>query len=104
MRVIGRRGAYLRKGWKHGSTRQNPNHTAAPDLLHRDFAATAPNQKWVADLTRILTGEGVLWLASMRDAFSNRSSAGTAVPALRPSWCSARSTTRSCPATCATGS
>ena len=69
MRVNGRRGAYLRRGWKHGSTRQNPNHTAAPDLLHRDFAATAPNQKWVADLTRILTGEGVLWLASMRDGW-----------------------------------
>ena len=26
----------------------------------------------MADLTRILTGEGVLWLASIRDAFSNR--------------------------------
>jgi putative transposase len=72
MRANGRKGAYLRKGWKHGSTRQNPNHTAAPDLLGRDFAATAPNQKWVADLTRILTGEGILWLASVRDAFSNK--------------------------------
>ena len=70
MRVNGRQGAYLRKGWKHGSTRQNPRHTAAPDLLGRDFTATAPNQKWVADLTRILTGEGILWLASVRDAFA----------------------------------
>jgi putative transposase len=26
----------------------------------------------VADLTRIRTGEGVLWLASVRDAFSNK--------------------------------
>ena len=26
----------------------------------------------MADLTRIMTGEGVLWLASARDAFSNR--------------------------------
>ena len=72
MRVNGRRGAYLRKGWKTGSTRQNPRHTAAPDLLDRDFTATAPNTKWVADLTRILTGEGVLWLASVRDVFSNK--------------------------------
>lgn len=72
MRVNGRRGAYLRKGWKTGSTRQNPKHTAAPDLLDRDFTATAPNTKWVADLTRILTGEGVLWLASVRDVFSNK--------------------------------
>jgi putative transposase len=49
-----------------------PRHTAAPDLLGRDFTATRPNQKWVADITRILTGEGVLWLASVRDAFSNK--------------------------------
>jgi putative transposase len=72
MRENGRRGAYLRKGWKGGSTKQNPRHTAAPDLLDRDFTATAPNRKWVADLTRIPTGEGVLWLASVRDAFSNK--------------------------------
>jgi putative transposase len=72
MRANGRKGAFLRKGWKHGSTRQNPKHTAAPDLLGRDFTAAAPNHKWVADLTRILTGEGVLWLASVRDAFSNK--------------------------------
>jgi len=26
----------------------------------------------VADLTRLVTGEGVLWLASVRDAFANR--------------------------------
>jgi HTH-like domain len=72
MRENGRKGAHLRRGWKHGSTRQNPKHTAASDLLGRDFPATAPNQKWVADLTRILTGAGVLWLAGVRDAFSNK--------------------------------
>ncbi len=65
-------GAHLRRGWKHGSTRQNPSHTAAPDLLDRDFRAQAPNRLWVADLTRLVTGEGVLWLASVRDAFANR--------------------------------
>ena len=85
MREHGRRGAYLRKGWKHGSTRQNPRHTAAADLLARDFTATAPNQKWVADLTRILTVEGVLWLASVRDAFSNKVVGWDSGPARRPS-------------------
>ena len=72
MRQNGLAGAFLRKGWKGGSTRQNPKHTAAPDLVDRDFSASAPNRLWVADLTRIPTGEGVLWLASVRDAFSNR--------------------------------
>lgn len=72
MRDNNLQGAYLRKGWKGGSTRQNPKHTAAPDLVERDFTAAEPNRLWVADLTRILTDEGVLWLASVRDAFSNR--------------------------------
>jgi putative transposase len=72
MRSHGLQGAHLRRGWRHGSTRQNPNHTAAPDLVDRDFRVEAPNRLWVADLTRLVTGEGVLWLASVRDAFANR--------------------------------
>lgn len=72
MRTHGLQGAHLRRGWKHGSTRQNPAHTAAPDLLDRDFRAQTPNRLWVSDLTRLVTGEGVLWLASVRDAFANR--------------------------------
>ncbi|BCO34947.1 IS3 family transposase [Mycobacterium heckeshornense] len=43
-----------------------------PDLLDRDFSATAPNRKWVVDLTGIVTLEGLLWLASVRDAFSTK--------------------------------
>lgn len=72
MRQAGLQGAFVRKGWKSGSTRQDPRHVPAPDLVKRSFRAEAPNRLWVADLTRILTGEGVLWLASVRDAFSNR--------------------------------
>jgi putative transposase len=72
MRTHGLQGAHLRRGWKGSSTRQNPNHTAAPDLVDRDFHAEAPNRLWVPDLTRLVTGEGVVWLASVRDAFANR--------------------------------
>jgi len=72
MRTHGLQGAHLRRGWRHGSTRQNPSHTAAPDLVDRDFHTTEPNRLWVADLTQLGTGEGVLWLASVRDAFANR--------------------------------
>lgn len=72
MREHGLQGAFLRRGWKGASTKQNPRHTAAPDLVDRDFTAAEPNRLWVADLTRIMTGEGVLWLASVRDAFSNK--------------------------------
>jgi putative transposase len=72
MRAHGLAGAHLRRGWKQGSTRQNPAHTAAPDLVDRDFRVEAPNRLWVADLTRLVTAEGLLWLASVRDAFSNK--------------------------------
>jgi hypothetical protein len=47
----GLQGAFLRNGWKGGSTRRNPKHTAAPDRVNRDFNPDAPNRLWVADLT-----------------------------------------------------
>ena len=72
MRGQGWQGAFLRRGWRRGSTIQNPRATPAPDLVERDFTAAAPNRLWVADATRIPCGEGVLWLAAVRDAFSNR--------------------------------
>ncbi|MFI6368812.1 IS3 family transposase [Nocardia sp. NPDC050630] len=72
MRQAGLQGAFLRKKWRIPSTRQNPRATPAPDLVNRDFTADAPNRLWVADATRIPAGEGVFWLATVRDAFSNR--------------------------------
>jgi putative transposase len=71
MRTHGLQGAFLRKRWRC-STRQDPKATPAPDLVNRDFTAPAPNRLWVADISRIGTGEGPLWLASVRDAFSRR--------------------------------
>jgi putative transposase len=68
----GWQGAFLRRGWRGGSTRQNPNATPAPDLVNRDFTAAAPDRLWVADATRIPCGQGAFWLAAVRDAFSNR--------------------------------
>ncbi|GAA2705329.1 hypothetical protein [Micromonospora olivasterospora] len=46
-------GAFLRRGWRGGSTRQDPRATPAPDLVNRQFTATGPNRLWVADATRI---------------------------------------------------
>ncbi len=45
---------------------------AAPDLLNRDFTATGPNQKWVADITYIPTYEGWLFLAGINDVYSRK--------------------------------
>ena len=47
-------------------------HLVAPNVLDRDFLATAPNQKWVADFTYIWTSEGWLFVAAVLDLFSRR--------------------------------
>jgi transposase InsO family protein len=44
----------------------------AANVLDRDFDATAPNRKWVADITYIDTGEGWLYLAAVMDLFSRK--------------------------------
>jgi putative transposase len=44
----------------------------ARDLLQRDFTATLPNEKWVADLTYIRTWNGFVYLAFILDCFSRR--------------------------------
>jgi putative transposase len=48
---------------------QHPYPTA-PNLLQRNFTATAPNRKWVADITGIETHEGWLYLAGIVDTYS----------------------------------
>jgi transposase InsO family protein len=42
----------------------------APDLVGRDFTATAPGEKFVGDITYIRTGEGWLYLATVIDCYS----------------------------------
>ena len=42
-----------------------------PNLLNRDFSATQPNQKWVTDVTYILTRQGWAYLSTIQDLFDN---------------------------------
>jgi len=51
---------------------ERPTSSIAPNLLEREFTATAPNQRWVADFTYIETGEGWLYFAVVMDLFSRR--------------------------------
>lgn len=44
----------------------------APNLLEQDFSASAPNQRWVTDITYIPTDEGWLYLAAIMDLYSRR--------------------------------
>ena len=42
----------------------------AENILNRDFTATAPNQKWVGDISYIWTNEGWMYLAVIIDLYS----------------------------------
>ena len=44
----------------------------APDLVKRDFTATAPDRKWVADFTYCSTWSGIVYVAFVVDVFSRR--------------------------------
>lgn len=54
------------------TTDSNHSQPVAENLLARDFGATAPNEKWLADITYISTREGWLYLAAVLDVFSRK--------------------------------
>lgn len=49
------------------TTRSDPSHAVAPNVLGRDFTTSGPNQKWVGDVTYVPTDEGWLYLAALLD-------------------------------------
>ena len=57
---------------KPRTTDRQHTQPVAPNLLARNFAASAPNRKWVADITAIGTRSGWLYLAGILDAYSRR--------------------------------
>jgi putative transposase len=57
---------------RKGLTRPDKRKRPFPDLLNREFGASAPNQKWCGDITEIPTTEGKLYLATTLDLFSRR--------------------------------
>jgi transposase InsO family protein len=61
----------IRRGKKRRTT--VPAETAlerARDLVQRDFSATRPNEKWVADITYLRTWTGFVYLAFILDCYS----------------------------------
>ena len=54
------------------TTDSNHAFPIAPNVLERDFSATAPNQAWVTDITFLWTQQGWLYLAAILDLFSRR--------------------------------
>ena len=70
MRAAGLRGV-SRRNWIVTTVRDRQARPA-PDLVERNFTATAPNRLWVADITYIPTWAGFLYLAVVLDVFSRR--------------------------------
>jgi putative transposase len=54
------------------TTNSKHNYPVAPNLLHQDFHADAPNKVWVTDITYIRTDEGWLYLAAVKDLFDRQ--------------------------------
>jgi transposase InsO family protein len=70
MRIENLRGQ--RKKKQPRTTHSQHGHPVAPNHLNRDFHATRPNEKWLADITYIPTAEGWLYLAVVLDLFSRK--------------------------------
>ena len=54
------------------TTNSNHNLPVAPNLLERNFTASAPNQVWTSDITYLATAEGWVYLAVIIDLFSRQ--------------------------------
>jgi putative transposase len=59
-------------GRRNGLTRQGKAAPELPDRLRRGFIASAPNSRWVGDMTEIPTAAGKLYLATVIDLYSRR--------------------------------
>lgn len=54
------------------TTDSKHRHPVHPNLLNRNFMATAPNQVWTGDITYVSTLQGWLYLAVVIDLFSRK--------------------------------
>ena len=71
MRKARLRGVSRRRGFVV-TTQRDAKQRPAPDLVNRKFAATGPNQMWVADMTYVPTWAGFMYLAMVLDVWSRR--------------------------------
>jgi putative transposase len=60
------------KGFTPTTTQSDPSKKAADNLLKQNFKATAPNRKWVTDITYLRVTGGWVYLAVVLDLFSRK--------------------------------
>jgi putative transposase len=68
MRAAGLHGAV--RGRRIRTTIADPGRQRAADLVQRDFTASAPNRRWVADFTYVATWSGIVYVAFVVDLYS----------------------------------
>ena len=61
-----------RRGKPWRTTISDPNAVRRPDLVNRDFTASAPDRLWVGDFTYLRCWEGKLYFSFVIDVFSRR--------------------------------
>ena len=62
----------MKRRFKVTTTNSNHNFTIAPNRINRDFYSSAPNDKYVGDITYIKTKQGFLYLATVIDLYSRK--------------------------------
>ncbi len=71
MRAAGIHGAKRRgKPWR--TTTPDPEACRRPDLVNRDFTASAPNELWVADFSYLRCWEGLVFFSFVIDVYSRK--------------------------------
>ncbi len=71
MRLDGLKSVH-RKKWHPQTTNSKHGHAVSPNVIHQDFTAKRPNQKWGCDISYIPTAEGFLYLAIVLDFYSRK--------------------------------
>ena len=83
MRAAGIEG--VRRTKRVRTTRPEPGAPRHPDLVDRDFTATAPDRLWVTDLTYVPTWAGVAYVCFITDAYSRAIVGWRVAPHMRTS-------------------
>jgi len=60
----------VRRAKKVRTTKRDDSAPRSPDLVERNFTASAPNELWVTDLTYVPTWQGVAYVCFITDVFS----------------------------------
>src|SRR5690606_12196438 len=66
----GTKPALRHKSSVNGLTREDAAAQKSENLIQRDFTASAPNQKWLSDITEVPCSDGKLYVSAVLDCFN----------------------------------